>query len=114
MAFNNIVTLTGNMGAEATILQSSNKSFAALPLATADSYQDEHGNWQQKATLWHQVLDFSPRLVRQLGNFKKGSRLKITGSLSYRSFEITLEDGRAVIRQEASIIAHKIERAPLP
>lgn len=112
MAYNNTVTLTGNMGSEARIMDTSEKDFAAFSLATTDSYKDEQENWQEKDTIWHNVLVFSPRVIEEVKALKKGTRIKITGSISYRTFEVFI-DGKPVEKKEASIIAHKVELAPL-
>ena len=114
MAYNNTVILTGNMGSEARIIeQEDGKRFAAFSLATADSYQDENGQWVEKETVWHNLIAFSPQVIEHLKNLKKGTRLKVTGSLSYRPFETQGEDGKAITRKEASIITGKVEQAPL-
>lgn len=109
---NNTVTLTGNMGSEAKAIETSDKPFATFSLATTDSYQDEQGQWQQKETVWHNILVFSPKLIEQIKSLKKGSRLEIIGSLSYRSFEIQTESG-IITKKEAAIIASKLEQKPL-
>ena len=113
MALNNTAILTGNMGAEAKIIEKEEKSFATFSLATTDSYKNEKEEWVDKETLWHDILVFSPSLIEQVKTFKKGTRLKVTGSISYRPFETKLEDGRTVKKNEASIIAKKIDLAPL-
>lgn len=113
MAYNQAVTLTGNLGAEAEIKEGTERSFAAFSLATADSYQDEQEQWVQKESIWHKVLAFSPHVQKQVMSLKKGTRVEITGSISYRPFETSLEDGRMVTKNEAVIIAHKLELKPL-
>lgn len=113
MALNNTTILTGNMGAEAKVIENDGKSFASLSLATTDSYKNDQDEWVQKDPIWHDVLVFNPKLIQQVKSFKKGTRIKVTGSISYRPFEVTLEDGKAVKKSEASIIARDIEMAPL-
>lgn len=113
MALNNTVTLTGNIGAEARMIETDSSQFAAFSLATTDSYKDAAGQWQNRETVWHQLLTFNPKLISMLKTLKKGARLTITGSINYRSFEIPGEDGKPISKSEARIIAHKIEPAPL-
>ena len=113
MANNNTVTLIGNMGSEAKIIEGTEKPFAAFSLATTDSYQDKDGNWQDKETIWHNILIFNSHLIEEVKTLKKGARLKITGSISYRPFEVYGDDGPLVTKKEASIIAIKVEQAPL-
>ncbi len=108
----NTVTLTGNMGSEAKIIETAEKPFATFSLATTGSYKDENDEWQQKETIWHNILVFNPRVIEQVKNLKKGSRLEISGSISYRSFEVQTEVG-TLTKKEASIIAHKAEQKPL-
>ncbi|MEL6659541.1 MAG: single-stranded DNA-binding protein [Bacteroidota bacterium] len=113
MAYNNNVKLTGNLGGEAKIIEGENKTFAALRLATTDTYKDkETDEWKDKATIWHDVIVFNPALIEEVKAYKKGVRLEIDGSLSYREFLVSI-NGKEVTKREASILAHKIEQAPL-
>ncbi|MEL6717324.1 MAG: single-stranded DNA-binding protein [Bacteroidota bacterium] len=113
MAYNNTAIITGNMGSEAKIIENNGKTFASLSIASTDSYQNEQEEWVKRESVWHDVLVFNPRLIEQIKAFKKGTRLKITGTISYRPFEVTLADGRVVKKKEASILAGKIELATL-
>lgn len=115
MALNNLVTLIGNMGSEARELQSQNdgREFAAVSVATTDSYQNEAGEWIEKETIWHNVVAFSPSVIEILKGLKKGTRIKVEGSLSYRPYDVQDGDGQVITKKEASIIARRIEQAPL-
>lgn len=113
MANNNTITLIGNTGDDVRIVTSGETRFASLSLATVDSYKDKEGNWQNKETVWHKIVAFSPKLVETLKSFKKGTRLKITGSLSYRDFEVPGENGGMITKREASIVAREVEQVPL-
>ena len=113
MANNNTVKLIGNLGAEAKVIEGENKTFAAMRVATTDSYKDkETEEWKDKATIWHDVIVFSPALIEEVKGYKKGVRLEIDGSISYREFLVSV-DGKEVTKREASILAHKIQQAPL-
>lgn len=113
MAINNTVTLIGNLGAEADVIETDNTTFAAIRIATTDSYKDEEsGKWVELETVWHNVIAFNPKLIQTLKSFKTGSRIEVTGSLSYRPYEVVLKD-KTITKKEASIIAKKIEVAPL-
>jgi single-stranded DNA-binding protein len=114
MAYNNTVTLTGNTGIEARIIETDEQRFAAVTIATTDSYQDKDGNWQDKETVWHNILAFSPKVIEELKALKTGTRIKVTGSLAYRPFEVVNGDGELITKKEASIIAGKVELAALP
>lgn len=108
MSKNNNVTLTGNLGGDPKHFQSGDKTFIAFSLATQDRYLDKDENWQNKDTVWHQCLAFNYSLVEAAEKLKKGMRIKVTGSLSYRSFSALLEDDKTIRKQEASIIAETI------
>jgi single-strand DNA-binding protein len=113
MAINNTVKLIGYTGSEVKILESGGEKFAAFSLATTDSYKDkETEEWKEKKSIWHNLVAFNPKLVAQLESYKTGTRLEVTGSLSYREFEVQHE-GKTIKKKEASIIAHKVEQAPL-
>lgn len=114
MSTNNHVVLTGNLGADPKLVQLEGKSFAAFSLATQDRYQDRDNNWQSLDTVWHRCLTFHPGLVEVTEKLKKGMRIKVTGTLSYRSFDALLDDQQTIKKQEASVIASSIEHAPLP
>ncbi len=117
MAINNKVILTGNLGSEAEIIETENTTFASVSIATADTYKDDNEEWQQAATIWHNVLTFNPKLIEALKSLKTGTRVEIEGALSYRPYQVQIHDKDGVVReitkQEASIIARKIELAPL-
>lgn len=113
MANNNSVKLIGNTGSEVKIIETEGKTFAAVSLATTDSYKDkETEEWKDKATIWHDVIAFNPKVIEQLKAFKKGTRLEIDGSLSYREFKV-LDESKEITKREVSVIAHKVEQAPL-
>ena len=114
MAYNQTVTLIGNLGDEAQIIEQDGKQFAAFSIATTDSYLDQNEQWQQKSPVWHRVLSFNPYVIEKVKRLMKGTRLEIVGSLSYRPFETMLEDGRVVKKMEATIIAGKADLKPLP
>jgi len=114
MAINNNVTLKGNLGSEARIHEDKEgREFAALSLATTDSYKDDQDQWHEKDAIWHNVIAFSPSVVAILKTLKKGTRVEITGSLSYRPFDVTNGDGEVITKKEVSIIARRVEQAPL-
>ncbi len=109
----NTVTLIGNTGGEVRTVETGEKTFATFSIATTDSYQDDSGNWKSKEPVWHSILAFQPALVATLKSYKTGTRLRVTGELSYRPFEVQLPDGQTVTKREASIVALTVEQAPL-
>lgn len=112
MKCNNVI-LIGNTGGEIRIHEGNGKPFATFSVATTDTYKDDGGEWQSKEPVWHSIIAFNPLLVQSLKSFKTGTRLHIEGELSYRPFEVQLPDGKTVTKMEASIIARKVEQAPL-
>lgn len=109
MAFNNTVTLIGNLGSEARILEKDGRRFAAFSIATVDSFQDSSGDWQSKPTVWHDLVSFSPQVIQQVKSLKKGTRVQVTGSLSYRAFPSATDSGVSIQKKEATVIAGKLE-----
>ncbi len=109
MAFNNTVTLIGNLGSEARILEKDGRRFAAFSIATVDSFQDSSGDWQSKPTVWHDLVSFSPQVIQQVKSLKKGTRIQVTGSLSYRAFPSATDSGGSIQKKEATVIARKLE-----
>ena len=113
MAINNTVELIGNMGAEARIVETENSEFAAFTLYTTDSYKDkESGEWKDKESDRHEVVAFSPALIQIAKGLNTKARIKVTGSLSYRAYPV-MDNGKEVTKREASIIARRIDPAPL-
>ncbi len=115
MALNNTVTLVGNITGEARIHDKNNKLFAAFSIATKDSYKDkDNDEWKDKKTEFHSCLVFKPETVQLMKSFKKGARLEVQGTLSYREFEIKVKGQvKPIKKKEATIIAHKIEPKPI-
>lgn len=122
MAINNTVELIGNMGSKGVrIIETEESKFAALSLATTDSYKDQKSDeWKDKDTIWHDLVVFNPTVIEVLKGLNSKARIKVTGALSYRTFpvEIEVEENgqmttKTINKKEASIIVRKIEQAPL-
>ncbi len=113
MARNNHVEITGNMGAEARISNTKTGKMASVSIATTESYKKD-GEYKDKETVWHSVLVFNSKGIEAIEHLEKGTRLKISGELSYRDFKTITENGQEITKQECAIIANDIEPAPLP
>ncbi len=113
MTINNTVTLAGNIGKEPRIIEDVKNPFAAFSLATTDTYKDKEGNWQDKETVWHEVITFSHKLIEKAKALGTKDRIQVTGSLTYRFFDAVVGEGKTVKKKEATIVARKIEDAPL-
>lgn len=109
---NNQVTLIGNLGNDVRINKKKEMVMAAFSLATSDSYKDKKGEWQKKKAIWHNVLVFHDKVIEVAKDLKKGARIEINGSLSYRDFDVSTGKNK-ITKREASIIAHAIKSAPL-
>lgn len=101
MSSNNRVELTGFLGLDAKLIEKEDKKFVALRVATTDSYKDDSGNWIDKETLWHDVLVFRPLAVQFAEKLKKGDKVDIIGSLSYKPFK----DENGNTRFQATIVS---------
>lgn len=107
MARNNKIELHGFLGQDAKVIESDGKTFVSLRVATTDSYKDENDKWQDKESIWHEILVFRPLTVQFAKELKKGNLVDITGSISYRPFK----DEQGYTRNQATIVAGYIEKA---
>ena len=84
----NIVILTGRLGADPEVKETSQVGkFATLSLATNEKYKDKSGEYKEK-TQWHKVTVWNPNLAESLGQYiKKGDVINIQGQIEYRSYE---------------------------
>lgn len=110
MAYNCKIELNGNLGDNAKVIQKDDKTFVALRVATTDSYPKKDGEntiWvNSNTTLWHDVLVFNPNAVEIAKDFKKGERVEIIGSLSYRPFK----DENGYTKQQTSVIGNFVKK----
>jgi len=110
MTFNNKVQLSGFLGQEPKVIMKENKSFTALRIATTDSYPVKHDNqtkWEDKETVWHDVLVFRPIAAKYAQELSKGDKVEVSGSLSYKVFK----DEKGISRRQAIVIANFVEKA---
>ena len=112
---NNYVVVIGNTGAEAEeyTLAGKEDTLVSLSLYTSNSYTDENGEFQEYEATRHDIISFDPWVKKELLAFKKGTRIRIQGKLTYSPFEVMI-DGQYVKKREATIIAKKVETAILP
>ena len=109
MAINNRVELHGHLGADPKTIGKDDKTFLVLRVATTDSYpvgKGEDVKWKDRETVWHDVLVFRPATAHFARDLKKGDRVQITGSISYRPFK----DAEGYTRRQANIVASFIEK----
>ena len=110
MSINCKIQLKGNLGQEPkTITPENGKEFVVLSVATIDSYKDKSGAWKNKQTQWHEVVLFKPVAAKFAKALKKGDRILIEGTLSYKQIET--KEGHKVL--QVSILGTFIAKAPL-
>lgn len=106
------ITLYGNLGKDPQKLElEEGTTMVGISVAEQRSYLDkDKGEFVQTGTDWHNVIVFSPMVQAHALNLRKGSRVKIEGQLSYR---VAGKDAEGFDVMSTSIIAHRIESAPL-
>jgi single stranded DNA-binding protein len=110
MSNNCTVELKGNLGKDAKLVKSEKAEFVSLSIATTDSYKDKNGQWQNKETLWHDVIVFNTNAITLAKELKKGDKVHLKGTLSYK--QVDTKDGYSV--PQASIITYFLENASQP
>jgi single-strand DNA-binding protein len=110
MSNNCKIELKGNLGKDAKTVKTEKSEFVTLSVATTDSYKDKNGDWQNKETLWHDVIVFNPNAVRIAKELRKGDKISLQGTLSYKQVES--KEGYTIL--QASIIAYLLEKVSQP
>ncbi|GAB3967717.1 hypothetical protein GCM10028806_10520 [Spirosoma terrae] len=110
MPSNNRVELTGFLGQDAKLIEKNGKKFVALNVATTDSYKDDSGQWQDKESVWHDVLVFRPFAVQFAEKLKKGDKVELIGSLSYKPFKDENGNNRLQATIVASFVQHQYNK----
>lgn len=106
----NFVQLTGFLGEDAKSIAKDGKNYAVLSLATQDSYAIQEGDkttWKDKQVEWHDVFVFRPAAVKAACELKRGEKVTVSGSISYKLFR----DEKGYNRKQAFIHGNFIERA---
>ncbi|RYE52674.1 MAG: single-stranded DNA-binding protein [Sphingobacteriales bacterium] len=110
MSNNCTVELKGNLGKDAKLVKSEKGEFVSLSIATTDSYKDKNGQWQNKETLWHDVIIFNPSAITIAKDLNKGDKVHLKGTLSYKQIES--KEGYTI--PQASIVAYFLEKVTQP
>lgn len=109
MTSNNQVQLTGFIGDDPKLITKDEKKFVSLRIATSDSFlvKDNDGTkWQNKVTVWHNVLVFRQDIMNTVNALKKGDKVELLGSISYKPFK----DEKGFTKNEATIIGENIRK----
>lgn len=82
----NRITLLGNLGADAEISYTRKANeYANFSLATAESWKDDDGEWQENTT-WHSCVVWG-RLAEFASGLKRGEKVYVEGRQEHRSYE---------------------------
>ncbi len=111
MSKNNKVELNGFLGSDPKTINKDGKNFIILNVATTDSYpvaDEKTGEiiWKDKETVWHDVLIFRSTTAQFAKELKKGDKVELSGTLSYRPFK----DAEGFTRKQATIVGTFIEK----
>ena len=89
------------------------KTFVSLSIAEQRGYvSKDTGEFVETGTDWHNVLIFAPIAQAHALNMRKGTRVKLEGTLSYQvALKATSDDEFDIL--STTIIGHRIELAPL-
>jgi len=86
MSKTNHVRLIGNLGADPTLITSTNgNNVLTFTIATHSSYNDEHGV-KQKVTEWHSCVAFGKIATLINTHLRKGSHCMLIGRLQTRTY----------------------------
>lgn len=87
MKASNHVQLIGNLGKDPELKEfESGSSVCEISVATTDVYKNKAGE-KKSTTQWHSVIAWNTLGLIISKNFKKGSKILITGSIDYQSYE---------------------------
>lgn len=105
MTVNNSVTLIGNLGRDFEVKDLGNgQTLAKASLATNESYKNKDGEYVPK-TQWHNIIVWGKKAQTVAKFTKKGSKLAITGSLEYDSYE----DKEGIKRTATKVVVNGFE-----
>lgn len=68
---------------------------------SAKRHKDDSDHWQDKDTVWHDVLVFRPTAVQFAEELKKGDKIELRGSLNISSS-----------RMKTATTAHRLKLLP--
>lgn len=83
----NIITLCGNVGADAEVKEVNNIKVARFRMATSTGgYKKQDGTEVPERTEWHTVIAWRS-LANLCEHIKKGTRVTVVGRLTYNQYE---------------------------
>ena len=101
----NKVELIGFAGMNAEVKEiKKGVKVANFRLATSDGYKDKAGEWVNSTT-WHNIVLWNDSAEKAAAEVKKGSRVSLTGKISYRNYENKAGEKRNIVE----IIAYDLQ-----
>lgn len=101
----NKVMLIGHVGKDPEVKYTqSNVAVANFSVATAESFKDKNGAWQERAE-WHRVVAFGKTAEVMGEHLKKGQQVYVEGSLKTRSWD----DDKGVKRYTTEVVAFTVQ-----
>jgi len=82
----NLVVITGRLGQDPEVKQTSGDKVANFSIATSEYWTDKQGQRQEK-TEWHSIVCWGKKADLIEKYVKKGSRLSVVGKLKTRSWD---------------------------
>ena len=83
----NTCSLIGHIGKEIELRHTqSGTAYAKTSLATTENVKNKEGSYEKK-TSWHNLIIWGPQSERFKNWLQKGSKVDITGSIVYGSYE---------------------------
>jgi single-strand DNA-binding protein len=92
-----IIGFTGK-DAESRNIRGTHK--VSFSVCTNESWQDENGDWQQKAT-WHNCVVWGGRVADFASTLEKGAYLLVEGKLVKREYEREIQAGKSSVKVPA-------------
>jgi single-strand DNA-binding protein len=100
----NIITVCGNVGADAEVKEVNGTKVARFRMATSTGgYKKQDGTEIPERTEWHTVIAWRS-LATLCEHIKKGTRVTIVGRLTYNEFEKNGEKRTLAEVQAANIV----------
>ena len=107
----NQVILHGNLGNDPKLIETDKTTFMELSVATDKPISVNDDGKLKTITEWHKVLVFNTAVIEKIKGFglSKGSKVRVDGSLEYRTREIRDSQGEVIAKvKEASVIAGRV------
>jgi single-strand DNA-binding protein len=112
----NRIQIIGHTGHDAESRNIRGTHKVSFPVCTNESWQDENGDWQQRAT-WHNCVVWGGNVADFACALEKGTYLMVEGKLVKREYEREIQAGKSSIKVPAlavEIVVSKIIKLSRP